>query len=158
MTVEKPVFIDTNVLLYARDLRDPAKRAIAVAWLRHLAATGQGRISTQVLVEFYAAATHPQKLALPTAQARAGVEALSHWRPVASDLTLWREAWCLADSHSLSWWDSMILAAARQAGCRAILSEDLQDGLLVDGVLAVVNPFTPAAPSPPGVTPAPQPR
>jgi predicted nucleic acid-binding protein len=148
VTVALPVFVDTNILLYARDTRDQRKQAAAQAWLEHLARARQGRISTQVLFEFYAAATHSGKLSLPTAKARADVEALAHWCPVASDATLWREAWRLADRYGFSWWDSLIVAAAVSAGCGTLLSEDFQDGMAIGPNLTVVNPLVPGAPGP----------
>ena len=146
--MKAPVFVDTNIFLYARDCRYPDKQAVTQAWLEFLARTRQGRLSAQVLVEFYAAATNACKLALPAKQAQADVESLTHWHPVASDIALWRVAWRLGDKHAMSWWDSMIAAAALAAGCGTLLSEDFQDGLVIDGSLTVVNPLAPGAPSP----------
>jgi predicted nucleic acid-binding protein len=135
------VFVDTNILAYARDLRDPRKQGIAAAWLTSLAKHRNGRLSWQVLIEFYAVATHSAKLAMPTAAAQADVLALQAWNPVVPSGELLRRAWELQSRLLLSWWDAMIVAAALQAGCETLLSEDLQHRQVVDGCLTIVDPF-----------------
>jgi predicted nucleic acid-binding protein len=142
------VFVDTNILAYARDLRDARKQQIAAAWMSSLAKRRNGRLSWQVLIEFYAVATHPSKLAMPAAAAQADILALQVWNPVVPDSELLRRAWTVQEQLSLSWWDAMIVGAALQAGCETLLSEDLQHGQVVDGKLGIVNPFVADAPSP----------
>jgi predicted nucleic acid-binding protein len=141
-------FVDTNIIAYARDSRLPDKQPIAEAWLSALARRREGRISTQVLIEYYAVATHPLKLALPAAAAQADCRALQAWAPVAPDPELLDSAWALQDRHDFSWWDALIVAAALRQECTLLLSEDLQHGLVVDSRLTLVNPFAPDAPSP----------
>lgn len=143
------VFVDTNILAYARDTRMPAKQPIAEAWLSRLATARDGRISTQVLIEYYAVATHPKKLALTVAAARADCRALQAWLPLTSDLALFESGWLLQDRHGFSWWDALIVAAALRQDCSLLLSEDLQHNFVVDGRLTIINPFAPDAPSPP---------
>jgi predicted nucleic acid-binding protein len=140
------VFVDTNILAYARDQRDSCKQGIAAAWLASLAKRRNGRLSWQVLIEYYAVATHPAKLAMPVAAAQADVLALQMWNPVVPDSELLQRAWGVQERLSLSWWDAMIVAAALQAGCETLLSEDLQHGQVVDGSLSIVNPFVTDAP------------
>lgn len=147
------VFVDTNILAYARDRHAPIKQPTAVAWLASLARRRAGRISTQVLIEYYAMATHPQKLALPDASVRADIRELMTWNPPAPDAALFDAAWMVQDRHGLSWWDALIVGAALRQGCTTLLSEDLQHGLEVDGVaggglLTVTNPFDPAIAAP----------
>jgi predicted nucleic acid-binding protein len=142
------VFVDTNIFAYARDQRASVKQPIAEAWLASLARRRAGRISTQVLIEYYAVATHPQKLALPETFAQADIRELMTWNPLAPDAALFDAAWRVQDRHGLSWWDALIVAAALLQGCVTLLSEDLQHGLRVDGVagggfLTVANPFDP---------------
>jgi predicted nucleic acid-binding protein len=62
------------------------------------------------------------------------------WKPVGTDATLLERAWRAQDQFRLSWWDALILAAAQEAGCTALVTEDLQDGRSYGGV-TVVNPF-----------------
>jgi predicted nucleic acid-binding protein len=62
--------------------------------------------------------------------------------PVATELL--EAAWSVEDRFGLSWWDALIVAAARVAGCEYLLTEDLQHGAEFEG-LRVVNPFRAAA-------------
>jgi len=135
-----PVFVDTNVLVYARDLAEPVKQARAEAWLKRLWQEGAGRVSWQVLNEFYVTATRKLSPNLSPEEARADVEELAAWDPLPVDGRLVRAAWRLQDAFSLSWWDALIVAAAQVAGCPFLLSEDLAAGQDYGGV-EVVNPF-----------------
>ena len=72
--------------------------------------------------------------------ARADVRALMTWQPIAIDTLVVEKAWIIQDRFLFSWWDSLIIAAAQVAECRYLLTEDLQDGQELDGVI-VVNPF-----------------
>lgn len=143
------VFVDTNILIYARDRRDPHKQTIATAWLEALAQLRTGRLSWQVLIEFYAVAIHPRKLAIVEAAAQADVLALQAWDPVAPDGDLLQRAWIVQSKHGFSWGDAMVVAAALKAGCTMLLSEDLQNGQVIEDTLTITNPFAKDAPSPP---------
>ncbi len=145
-------FVDTNIIAYARDSRMPDKQAIAESWLSVLARRREGRISSQVLIEFYAVAIHPQKLALPAAAAQADCRALLAWEPLPPDLALFDAAWSLQDRYGFSWWDALIVAAALRQECATLLSEDMQHGLVIDERLTILNPFNPNA-SPPTAAP-----
>ena len=129
-------FIDTNVLVYAHDRADEAKHDRALAVLADLSPS-ELIISTQVLNEFYVVTTRPGKELLSRAQAREIVMALSWTTVEPIDADLVRRA---MDLHALSYWDSLVVAAAARAGCACILTEDLDDGAVVDGV-RVENPF-----------------
>jgi len=135
-----PVFVDTNLLVYARDTSDPTKHARAGEWMRHLWETGDGRLSIQVLQEYYVTVTRKLRPGLAKDTARADVQDLSAWRPTAIDVEGLEVAWSIEDRFDLSFWDSLIVAAAHVAGCGVILTEDLQHGMDLDGV-RVVDPF-----------------
>jgi predicted nucleic acid-binding protein len=135
-----PVFVDTNLLVYARDTSDPMKHARAAEWMRHLWETGDGRLSIQVLQEYYVTVTRKLRPGLSKDAARADVQDLSAWRPAAIDVESLEVAWSIDDRFGLSFWDSLIVAAAHVAGCEVILTEDLQHGMDLDGV-RVVDPF-----------------
>lgn len=141
------VFIDTNILLYARDVGQPAKQLIAHAWMTSLWRTRQGRLSFQVLQEFYVNATQKLKPGLPVLLARQDIRSLLAWRPVKNDSALIESAWMLADRYGFSWWDAQIVAAARRADCRILLTEDMQHRMEVDGML-LLNPFASDVPQP----------
>ena len=135
-----PVFVDTNVLVYLRDRTEPEKQARAARWLGKLWELRLGRLSYQVLQEYYVTAT--LKLDPPRAveDVREDILALLAWGPVETDRAAMEEAWRIQDRHGLSWWDALIVAAALRAGCAYLLTEDLQDGQTIQG-LTVVSPF-----------------
>lgn len=133
-----PVFVDTNVLIYALDPADPAKQHSAALWRADLWKSRRGRTSFQVLEEFYVQAT--RKWPRGRHQARAEVRDLLTWRPVPVDASLIEQAWKVQDRYRLSFWDSLIVAAARTTSCRYLLTEDLQPNQNLDGV-QVINPF-----------------
>jgi predicted nucleic acid-binding protein len=135
-----PVFADTNVLVYARDAAEPEKQATAQAWMEHLWANEVGRLSVQVLQEFYVTVTRKLRPSLPAEEARADVRDLAAWRPIRIDEAIVEAAWRLEDRVGLSFWDSLIVAAAQVAGCGTLLTEDLQHDLEIEG-LRVVDPF-----------------
>lgn len=141
MAGAKRIFVDSKVLLYFVDPNDSARQARASEWLHHLWANGTGAISWQVLREFHVNAV--RKLGVPPVEARFLVDSLIEWRPVDSSAALLHRAWHWADAAQVSYWESLILAAAEIADCRVLLSEDFQAGRRY-GEIQVVNPFTAA--------------
>ncbi len=133
-----PVFVDTNVLIYAMDEADRDKQDAARRWRTALWETRRGRTSFQVLEEFYAKVT--KKWPAAREQARAEVRDLLAWRPVQVEGEVIERAWKLQDRYRLSFWDALIVAAAKSASCRYLLTEDLQSDQSLDGV-RVVDPF-----------------
>lgn len=135
-----PVFVDTNVLVYARDLGERDKHVRAAAWVRHLWDSGQGRLSFQVLQEYYVTVTAKLRPGLSPGAAMAEVRDLLTWRPVVIDAIVLEDGWAIQDRYGLTFWDSLVVAAARRARCTHLLTEDLQHGQDLDGV-RVVDPF-----------------
>jgi predicted nucleic acid-binding protein len=131
-------FVDTNVLLYAFDVKDDNKRKRARLWINWLWQSATAHISWQVLEEFYYNAA--VKLGVPADQARSAVSAWSEWRPPDITLGLFERAWFWIDTAQISFWDASIVSAAERAGCRWLLSEDFQAGRRFGGI-TVVNPF-----------------
>jgi len=74
-----PVFVDTNVLVYSRDARDVAKHQRAREWVEFLWDTNRGRVSRQVLHEYYVTVTRKLRPGLLTEEARSGVRTLFNW-------------------------------------------------------------------------------
>jgi predicted nucleic acid-binding protein len=132
------VFVDTNVLIYALDTVDPRKQEAAQTWRAALWKSRRGRISFQVLQEFYVKAT--KKWPASGNAIRGEVRDLLSWRPVVADAGIVEHGWKIQDRYQLSFWDSLIVSAAKAASCRYLLTEDLQPGQDLDGLL-VVNPF-----------------
>ncbi len=135
------VFVDTNVLLYCFDARDAVKRTGAQTWVTHCWQRRCGRISTQVLNEFYSNARKKFTSAISAGDARAEVRRYQQWQPWAIDHATVETAWAIESRFDLNYWDALIVASAQQQGCEHLLSEDLQHGQQIDGV-QVVNPFT----------------
>jgi predicted nucleic acid-binding protein len=133
------VFVDTNVLVHYHDSRFPKKQERAAAWLSVLWSGGRGRLSYQVLSEFYNTVTRKPQ-ALPPEVARTRVNLFESWSPVPIGKEVINEAWLFQDDYSVSWWDALILGAARVAGCSYLLSEDLGHAQSFRDIL-VVNPF-----------------
>jgi predicted nucleic acid-binding protein len=131
-------FVDSNLLLYFVDPTEPKKQARAAEWLDTLWEAGAGRLSWQVLNEFYWNAV--KKMRLKPAKAREIVEDLSHWSPVSTSLGVVHDAWAWMDTAQVPYWDALILAAARRSGSRYLLSEDFQSGRRYEDV-EVLNPF-----------------
>lgn len=135
-----PIFVDTNILVYALDAGAGEKQRQAAAWTESVWRSGRGRVSTQVLHEFYVTVTQKLRPGLDRSAARVEVRGLMSWRPVQLDEVMLESAWDVQDRFHLSFWDALIVAAARAAGCGHLLTEDLQDGQMLDD-LRIVNPF-----------------
>lgn len=134
------VFVDTNILVYARDTSEPEKQAVAENLLKHLFEQRIGRISAQVLNEYYVTVTQKLKPGMSSEDAWADVMVFQHWNPVPVDLRLLEQGYLFQQQYCLSWWDALILGAAALADCRQVYSEDLSHGQIYFGI-QVVNPF-----------------
>jgi predicted nucleic acid-binding protein len=133
-------FFDTNVLVYLFDAGAPEKQAKARQLLEREVTEGQAILSTQVLQEFYVAVT--RKLAEPL-DPRTAEQALFHLAqlPVSQvDTALVLNAALRSRKDRLSFWDSLIVETALNAGADRLYTEDLHHGQDLDGLL-VVNPF-----------------
>lgn len=142
-------FVDTNLLVYARDASEPEKQEAAKRWLRCLWVARTGRVSAQVLNEYYVVVTEKLRPGLDRGQARADVRNLMAWAPVPTDRSVIEGAWTVQERHGLSWWDSLVVSAAQIVGCAWLVTEDLEHDRVFDGV-RVVDPFRtdpPDAPS-----------
>ena len=133
-------FLDTNVLVYGYDRRDPAKMARALDLLSDAIESGTGVVSAQVLSEFFNVVTRrlPDPLSFEVAGTIVGEVAAMP--VVETDLALIRRAIGACRRYGISYWDALIVAAAERAQCSRILSEDLNPGQSYNGVI-VVNPF-----------------
>ena len=142
-----PVFVDANVLVYTRDVNEPVKQLRAVNWMDRLWREQSGRTSMQVLSEFYVTATRKLRPAISTDDAWNNVKSLLAWQPQPIDGALLQRAREIEQRHRLSWWDSMVVAAAQLQNCALLLSEDMHDGAAFGGV-TVRSPFTLAVDEP----------
>jgi predicted nucleic acid-binding protein len=132
-------FLDTNILVYAISRRaEDAKKAAVVRAL--IQPTAQA-VSLQVLQKFYRVATHPKKLGYTHDEAVAFCDG---WRRTFTvlepTLRMFDGSLAICARYQISYFDSCIVAAAKQLGCATIYSEDLNPGQTYDGI-RVINPF-----------------
>lgn len=131
-----PAFFDTNVLLYLLSADDRrADRAEALV-------AGGGVVSVQVLNEFASVAR--RKLGMGWAEIREALDPVRELCPVRPlTLSTHERGLALAERYRFSFYDALIVAAALEAGCATLYSEDMQPGLVVERQLTLCNPFTP---------------
>jgi predicted nucleic acid-binding protein len=134
-------FLDTNVFVYSFDRSAPAKARRALQLIRGAIETRKGIVSHQVVQEFFNVAL--RRFAKPMTLADAEQYLATVFRPliaVHSSQALYGEALLLSDRFSLSWYDSLIVAAAIEGQCSVLYSEDLQSGQRFED-LEIQNPF-----------------
>jgi predicted nucleic acid-binding protein len=134
-------FLDTNVFVYCFDRRDRRKQTRAESLVGQALDDHLGVISTQVVQEFLNVATRKFVRPMDRNQSRAYLDTvLSPLCEAFPTMTLYREALDLHANTGYSFYDAIIIAAALEAGCRTLYSEDLQDGQTIRE-LKIVNPF-----------------
>jgi predicted nucleic acid-binding protein len=134
-------FLDSNVFLYLFDETDSAKRSIARRLVKEGIESGESCISFQVVQETLSVLTGKLKKRASAAEAgRFLDEVLSPFWRVMPSPALYRRGLELQERFSLGFYDALIVAAAQEAGCTRLWSEDMQDGLRIDR-LTIRNPF-----------------
>lgn len=137
------ILVDTNVLVYAIDPADPVKRERAEMVLAGVLRTGRGALSAQILGEYFTTVIRKIKPPLTLDAAAQSLEDLSQlWTVLPVTIEAVLAAVAVVQRHSLSYWDALIWATARRNGVHTILTEDQNDGFLLEGV-RFVNPFAP---------------
>ena len=131
-------FLDTNILVYAVDQDDAARREASRKAIASVVADGSGVISTQVMQEFYVAAT--RKLGMPPLAAKTVLNTFAVFEIVQVSPDLIQAAIDCSVLNTLSFWDALIVTAAASAGCARVYSEDLNTGQTVLGVV-IENPL-----------------
>lgn len=131
--------VDTNILIYARDPRDPQKQQTAQSLIATL---DDGVLLWQVACEYIAASRKLTSLGYDQRQAWADLANLRNiWLPFAPSWMVMDKAEALLSQYSLSFWDAMIVAACLEAGVRRLYSEDFDGSAAATG-LEIINPFT----------------
>ena len=131
-------FLDANVLIYSVDRADPAKQETALGLIARHAKERTGVISTQVLQEYFPAAT--RKLGIPPHQARQHLRDFLVFDIVQVTPGIIEEGVDASILHTISFWDGLIIASASAAKCAELISEDLADGQIIQGI-TIKNPF-----------------
>jgi len=135
------VFVDTNILVYAHDLDAGAKYEQAAALVSDLWESRNGFLSTQVLQEFYVTLTRKVSSPLSKLEARKLLQKYSNWNVVLNDPSMISQASEIEESYNISFWDALIVSAAYSQNVPTILTEDLNHGQIIEGIL-IKNPFT----------------
>jgi|ERR1700678_2724717 predicted nucleic acid-binding protein len=134
-------FLDTNIFVYAVDQGESHKRTIADALIGRTIERRNGIVSYQVVQEFLNVALKKFEVPLTNEQARLYIATV--FRPlfaVQPSLRLFNDAIDIRTRHQLSWYDSLIVAAAVEGGCSVLYTEDLSHGMKINGV-KIENPF-----------------
>jgi len=134
-------FLDTNIFVYAYDARDREKQDTAKALVREMAMSRKGVVSYQVVQEFLNVVLGKAKQTMRHDDAQRYLITVFHpMLAVQSSTDLMSAAIRLQGKHKLSWYDSLIVAAAQRAECDVLYTEDLQNGQRF-GSVVVENPF-----------------
>jgi predicted nucleic acid-binding protein len=134
-------FLDTNIFVYSFDSSDTAKRETALELIRKALQSGQGVVSYQVVQEFFHVALRKFKTPFDTRQSEIYLDSVFvPLLAVHSSIQLFERALELMPRLRISWYDSVIVAAAAESGCSVLYSEDLQHGRKVGG-MEIRNPF-----------------
>lgn len=137
---EDKVFLDTNIFIYAYDITALKKHTIAKEIVIDLWQSNLGVISAQVLQEFYVNITKKIPKPLDINMAKEIISDLLTWNVFINDGDSILKAIDIGVQYHYSFWDSMILIAAINSNCKLLISEDLNNGQVIDGV-TIKNPF-----------------
>ena len=133
-------FVDSNVMVYSRDLREPTKQARATAWLKAALKNGELIISPQIVDETCSVLLRREKDQRRHAEVHAFARGLLRWCKAPLDADVVDHAISIHEQHHLSWYDCPMVASAMEVGADYLLTEDLQDGRRF-GRLRIVDPF-----------------
>jgi len=132
------IAVDTNILIYARDPRDPVKQTAAASLLSSLA---DGVLLWQVACEYIAASRKLERFGYDQTQALADVADMREaWDTILPTWSIMDKATQLLAKYQLSFWDAMIIAACLESGVTRLYSEDFDASAQAEG-LEIVNPF-----------------
>ena len=142
LTNSNSFFVDTNIFVYAEDAREPVKRATSYALLEHLSNANRLVISTQVINEFCSVILRGKHGKVAK---RSDLSRMVSWMESAAQVValtpeISHDAIRAFYTHSISWYDALIWAAAKSAGCTTIYTEDVPGVGEIEGV-RYVNPF-----------------
>ena len=135
-------FLDTNIFVYSFDIDAPLKRHKSLELIDKALQDGSGLISTQVVQEFLNVASGKFSQSLTLTESKAYLKnVLAPLCEVYPDVDYYGAALDIQTTTGYSFYDALIIAAAKKAGCAIIYTEDLQDGQKIDRLL-IKNPFS----------------
>jgi predicted nucleic acid-binding protein len=134
------VFLDTNILVYAHDLDAGARHTVAVKILKDMWEKRTGVLSTQVLQEFYIIVTKKIGSPISPLEAREIIRSYACWEIRENTATSIIRASEIEEKYRISFWDASVVVAAYEAKVDTLLTEDLNSGQMIEGIL-IENPF-----------------
>ncbi len=134
------IFIDTNILVYAHDLDAGIKHETANKTVSDLWEKKSAVISTQVLQEFYVTLSKKIPKPLSGNTVRGIIKSYLSWEIIVNEPKLILQASEIEESYKISFWDALIVAAAFSGNASTIMTEDLNSGQYIEGIL-IKNPF-----------------
>jgi len=137
---EDKVFLDTNILVYAYDISSGSKHDVARNIVADLWNFRTGVLSIQVLQELFVTVTKKIPKPLDVKTTRDIVRDFLLWEVVDNDGELMMAAMDVQMKYHYAFWDSLIIAAAIKSGASILITEDLNNGRIIEGVL-IKNPF-----------------
>jgi predicted nucleic acid-binding protein len=133
------IFIDTNILVYTQNQLEKSKQDICRELLVNLIENNTLYISTQVIQEYYNVAT--QKLKLDKLTVKQTIKLFSFYEIIVNTPQMILSAIDIHILNQLSFWDSLIISAAKSANCSTIITEDMNNGQIIEGI-EILNPLT----------------
>lgn len=133
-------FFDTNILVYAFDNKNTRKQKIAANLLTEAIRNESAILSTQVLGEFYTVVTRKIKQPLQPMEALGLIDNMAVLPVQEVDFDMVKRAVRTSDRYEISYWDSLIIAAAERGECNRLISEDLNSGQSYYDIV-VYDPF-----------------
>ncbi len=133
-------FFDTNILAYEFDRSENKKQALVVDLINKWRPSGRMIISTQVLQELYVVLTQKLKPPVKEEIAEEVIQSYSKLDVVVIEPSLILDGISIKRRYKISFWDALIVAAAKSANCKVIFTEDLSHGMKIERV-EIVNPF-----------------
>lgn len=134
------VFLDTNILIYAHDADAGKKHSIAVEIVKDLWDKRTGVMSCQVLQEFYVNVTKKLSKPIKTLEARELLRSYLCWDIRGNTPSSIIRASEIEEKYRISFWDALIVVAAYEAKASIILTEDMNSGQTIEGIL-IKNPL-----------------
>ncbi len=133
-------FIDSNIIVYAHDHSEKKKYNISKKLILNGIMNENIVISTQVLSEFFVTVTKKIKKKLPVKTARKEIDLLKSLQIIEIDIDLILLAIDILLKYKLSYWDSLIISAAKRSGATVIYTEDMNAGQKIESI-KIINPF-----------------
>ncbi len=134
-------YLDTNIFVYMHDSSNKNKQKLSNGLYKHFLSTGRGRISVQIISEWRNVMMKRYFEIVTKEERRTFIKLCEVWNPLIITPRIVFKADELCDKYNLSAYDSIHVQCALEQNCEYFLSEDMQNGLIINGVLTISNPY-----------------